>query len=154
MSVTMQASDCHPKLPAVLIPHQLGLSWHLCAIFPSPLAVRGHLSACSRKASFHSLQPWEWEFQAHGLGWADPSHSGFRIPLWGGVLITVVDTFFFLYLDNYGRCVPPPRGDLARRGPGNESRSPPKLCCTERRARSTLLWMALSKLLRHLFLHL
>uniref|UniRef100_A0A4X1UK70 Natural resistance-associated macrophage protein 1 n=1 Tax=Sus scrofa TaxID=9823 RepID=A0A4X1UK70_PIG len=24
------------------------------------------------------------------------------IPLWGGVLITVVDTFFFLYLDNYG----------------------------------------------------
>uniref|UniRef100_A0A8D0R6Z8 Natural resistance-associated macrophage protein 1 n=1 Tax=Sus scrofa TaxID=9823 RepID=A0A8D0R6Z8_PIG len=24
------------------------------------------------------------------------------IPLWGGVLITIVDTFFFLYLDNYG----------------------------------------------------
>ncbi|XP_049624023.1 natural resistance-associated macrophage protein 1 [Suncus etruscus] len=24
------------------------------------------------------------------------------IPLWGGVLITVVDTFFFLFLDNYG----------------------------------------------------
>eukprot|EP00069_Balaena_mysticetus_P021641 bmy_03173T0 len=25
-----------------------------------------------------------------------------RIPLWGGVLITIVDTFFFLFLDNYG----------------------------------------------------
>ncbi|XP_040842445.1 natural resistance-associated macrophage protein 1 [Ochotona curzoniae] len=28
--------------------------------------------------------------------------SAGRIPLWGGVLITVVDTFFFLFLDNYG----------------------------------------------------
>jgi len=26
----------------------------------------------------------------------------FRIPLWGGVLITVVDTFTFLFLDKYG----------------------------------------------------
>ncbi|XP_013375330.1 PREDICTED: natural resistance-associated macrophage protein 1 isoform X5 [Chinchilla lanigera] len=26
-----------------------------------------------------------------------------RIPLWGGVLITIVDTFFFLFLDNYVR---------------------------------------------------
>ncbi|XP_067832901.1 natural resistance-associated macrophage protein 2-like isoform X2 [Heptranchias perlo] len=25
-----------------------------------------------------------------------------RIPLWGGVLITIVDTFFFLFLDKYG----------------------------------------------------
>lgn len=37
-----------------------------------------------------------------GPGWADPVHCGFRIPLWGGVLITIVDTFFFLFLDNYG----------------------------------------------------
>ncbi|XP_054979158.1 natural resistance-associated macrophage protein 1 [Sorex araneus] len=28
--------------------------------------------------------------------------SAGRIPLWGGVLITVVDTLFFLFLDNYG----------------------------------------------------
>nr|XP_056717332.1 natural resistance-associated macrophage protein 1 [Euleptes europaea] len=28
--------------------------------------------------------------------------SSGRIPLWGGVLITVVDTFFFLFLDKYG----------------------------------------------------
>ncbi|XP_075385105.1 natural resistance-associated macrophage protein 1 [Tenrec ecaudatus] len=28
--------------------------------------------------------------------------SAERIPLWGGVLITIVDTFFFLFLDNYG----------------------------------------------------
>uniref|UniRef100_A0A452EZU5 Natural resistance-associated macrophage protein 1 n=1 Tax=Capra hircus TaxID=9925 RepID=A0A452EZU5_CAPHI len=28
--------------------------------------------------------------------------SAGRIPLWGGVLITIVDTFFFLFLDNYG----------------------------------------------------
>nr|XP_051704011.1 natural resistance-associated macrophage protein 1 isoform X4 [Oryctolagus cuniculus] len=28
--------------------------------------------------------------------------SARRIPLWGGVLITIVDTFFFLFLDNYG----------------------------------------------------
>ncbi|XP_058156107.1 natural resistance-associated macrophage protein 1 [Dasypus novemcinctus] len=28
--------------------------------------------------------------------------SAGRIPLWGGVLITIVDTFFFLLLDNYG----------------------------------------------------
>ncbi|KAF3824149.1 hypothetical protein GH733_008434 [Mirounga leonina] len=27
--------------------------------------------------------------------------SAGRIPLWGGVLITIVDTFFFLFLDNY-----------------------------------------------------
>jgi NRAMP (natural resistance-associated macrophage protein)-like metal ion transporter len=26
----------------------------------------------------------------------------YRIPLWGGVLITVVDTFTFLLLDKYG----------------------------------------------------
>lgn len=26
----------------------------------------------------------------------------FRIPIWGGVLITVVDTFTFLFLDKYG----------------------------------------------------
>lgn len=26
-----------------------------------------------------------------------------RIPLWGGVLVTVIDTFFFLFLDKYGR---------------------------------------------------
>lgn len=25
-----------------------------------------------------------------------------RIPLWGGVLITIIDTFFFLFLDKYG----------------------------------------------------
>jgi NRAMP (natural resistance-associated macrophage protein)-like metal ion transporter len=25
-----------------------------------------------------------------------------RIPLWGGVLITIVDTFTFLFLDKYG----------------------------------------------------
>lgn len=25
------------------------------------------------------------------------------IPLWGGVLITIIDTFFFLFLDKYGR---------------------------------------------------
>ncbi|XP_067881094.1 natural resistance-associated macrophage protein 2-like isoform X3 [Heterodontus francisci] len=25
-----------------------------------------------------------------------------RVPLWGGVLITIVDTFFFLFLDKYG----------------------------------------------------
>ncbi|KAK2108481.1 hypothetical protein P7K49_013646 [Saguinus oedipus] len=37
-----------------------------------------------------------------GPAWADPGYSGFRIPLWGGVLITIVDTFFFLFLDNYG----------------------------------------------------
>lgn len=29
--------------------------------------------------------------------------SSGRIPLWGGVLITIVDTFFFLFLDKYGR---------------------------------------------------
>ncbi|XP_037379924.1 natural resistance-associated macrophage protein 1 [Talpa occidentalis] len=28
--------------------------------------------------------------------------SAGRIPLWGGVIITIVDTFFFLFLDNYG----------------------------------------------------
>nr|XP_045003332.1 natural resistance-associated macrophage protein 1 [Jaculus jaculus] len=28
--------------------------------------------------------------------------SAGRIPLWGGVLITIVDTFVFLFLDNYG----------------------------------------------------
>ncbi|XP_007501811.1 natural resistance-associated macrophage protein 1 [Monodelphis domestica] len=28
--------------------------------------------------------------------------SARRIPLWGGVLITIVDTLFFLFLDNYG----------------------------------------------------
>ncbi|XP_078535368.1 natural resistance-associated macrophage protein 1 [Lissotriton helveticus] len=28
--------------------------------------------------------------------------SSGRIPLWGGVLITIVDTVFFLFLDNYG----------------------------------------------------
>ncbi|OWK63210.1 Natural resistance-associated macrophage protein 1 [Lonchura striata] len=28
--------------------------------------------------------------------------SAGRIPLWGGVLITIVDTFFFLFLDKYG----------------------------------------------------
>lgn len=26
-----------------------------------------------------------------------------RIPLWAGVLITITDTFFFLFLDKYGR---------------------------------------------------
>lgn len=26
----------------------------------------------------------------------------FRIPIWGGVLITIVDTFTFLFLDKYG----------------------------------------------------
>lgn len=26
-----------------------------------------------------------------------------RIPLWAGVLITIIDTFFFLFLDKYGR---------------------------------------------------
>lgn len=26
----------------------------------------------------------------------------FRIPIWGGVLITVIDTFTFLFLDKYG----------------------------------------------------
>lgn len=25
-----------------------------------------------------------------------------RIPLWTGVLITIIDTFFFLFLDKYG----------------------------------------------------
>lgn len=25
-----------------------------------------------------------------------------RIPLWGGVLITIADTFVFLFLDKYG----------------------------------------------------
>jgi NRAMP (natural resistance-associated macrophage protein)-like metal ion transporter len=29
------------------------------------------------------------------------SHS-YRIPLWGGVLITILDTFTFLFLDKYG----------------------------------------------------
>ncbi|XP_029690273.1 natural resistance-associated macrophage protein 2 [Takifugu rubripes] len=28
--------------------------------------------------------------------------SSGRIPLWGGVLITIIDTFFFLFLDKYG----------------------------------------------------
>lgn len=28
--------------------------------------------------------------------------SCFRIPIWGGVLITVIDTFTFLFLDKYG----------------------------------------------------
>nr|XP_014341279.1 PREDICTED: natural resistance-associated macrophage protein 2 [Latimeria chalumnae] len=28
--------------------------------------------------------------------------SAGRIPLWGGVLITIIDTFFFLFLDKYG----------------------------------------------------
>uniref|UniRef100_A0A8D0DMA8 Natural resistance-associated macrophage protein 1 n=2 Tax=Salvator merianae TaxID=96440 RepID=A0A8D0DMA8_SALMN len=28
--------------------------------------------------------------------------SAGRIPLWGGILITIVDTFFFLFLDKYG----------------------------------------------------
>ncbi|XP_036961022.1 natural resistance-associated macrophage protein 2-like isoform X1 [Acanthopagrus latus] len=28
--------------------------------------------------------------------------SSNRIPLWGGVLVTVIDTFFFLFLDKYG----------------------------------------------------
>lgn len=37
--------------------------------------------------------------------------SAGRIPLWGGVLITIVDTFFFLFLDNYGGCAPHLRGD-------------------------------------------
>uniref|UniRef100_A0A4W5LNP8 Solute carrier family 11 member 2 n=1 Tax=Hucho hucho TaxID=62062 RepID=A0A4W5LNP8_9TELE len=27
-----------------------------------------------------------------------------RIPLWGGVLITIIDTFVFLFLDKYGEC--------------------------------------------------
>lgn len=26
----------------------------------------------------------------------------FRVPLWGGVLITIIDTFTFLFLDKYG----------------------------------------------------
>lgn len=26
----------------------------------------------------------------------------FRLPLWGGVLITIIDTFTFLFLDKYG----------------------------------------------------
>lgn len=26
----------------------------------------------------------------------------FRIPIWGGVLITIIDTFTFLLLDKYG----------------------------------------------------
>ncbi|NXU51443.1 NRAM1 protein, partial [Turnix velox] len=30
--------------------------------------------------------------------------SAGRIPLWGGVLITIVDTLFFLFLDKYGEC--------------------------------------------------
>jgi hypothetical protein len=45
-----------------------------------------------------------------GSGWADSRHCGFRIPLWGGVLITIVDTFFFLFLDNYGEESPTSQG--------------------------------------------
>ncbi|NXY92820.1 NRAM1 protein, partial [Alcedo cyanopectus] len=30
--------------------------------------------------------------------------SAGRIPLWGGVLITIIDTLFFLFLDKYGEC--------------------------------------------------
>jgi len=26
----------------------------------------------------------------------------YRIPIWGGVLITICDTFIFLFLDKYG----------------------------------------------------
>lgn len=28
--------------------------------------------------------------------------SNFRVPLWGGTLITIADTFTFLFLDKYG----------------------------------------------------
>lgn len=28
-----------------------------------------------------------------------------RIPLWAGVLITITDTFVFLFLDKYGICM-------------------------------------------------
>lgn len=31
-----------------------------------------------------------------------------RIPLWGGVLITITDTFVFLFLDKYGKSRPLP----------------------------------------------
>lgn len=33
-----------------------------------------------------------------------PPRPSCSIPLWGGVLITIVDTFFFLFLDKYGEC--------------------------------------------------
>uniref|UniRef100_H0VLJ9 Natural resistance-associated macrophage protein 1 n=1 Tax=Cavia porcellus TaxID=10141 RepID=H0VLJ9_CAVPO len=39
---------------------------------------------------------------AFGTASAQNRCCAFRIPLWGGVLITIVDTFFFLFLDNYG----------------------------------------------------
>ncbi|KAF5922585.1 hypothetical protein HPG69_017958 [Diceros bicornis minor] len=62
---------------------------------PSPIAGWGHSGPPQSPAlSVGDLDP--------GPGQADPGHSGFRIPLWGGVLITIVDTFFFLFLDNYG----------------------------------------------------
>lgn len=35
------------------------------------------------------------------LGLSGPS-SVHRVPLWAGVLITISDTFFFLFLDKYG----------------------------------------------------
>lgn len=108
----MQAAGLQPELPAVLAPPSLALPsllcdplhlWHTLSL-PSPADVWGHLSPCSREARFQSPALRGWESQTPGPGWADPGHSGFRIPLWGGVLITIVDTFFFLFLDNYGRC--------------------------------------------------
>lgn len=36
-----------------------------------------------------------------------------RVPLWGGVLITIADTFVFLFLDKYGNVSSPPRAGPA-----------------------------------------
>lgn len=57
--------DCSPKLPTTLVRHT---AWPFLVCMchfpvsstlplPSPLAVWGHLSACSQEATFYSLQP-------------------------------------------------------------------------------------------------
>lgn len=37
-----------------------------------------------------------------GVHQLTPALTACRIPLWGGVLITIADTFVFLFLDKYG----------------------------------------------------
>ncbi|KFV74751.1 Natural resistance-associated macrophage protein 1, partial [Struthio camelus australis] len=46
--------------------------------------------------------PLQWPYATTWL--MLPLSPSCSIPLWGGVLITIVDTLFFLFLDKYGEC--------------------------------------------------
>lgn len=49
-------------------------------------------------------QPPPWSHSTEGHASNRPPLPSCSIPLWGGVLITIVDTLFFLFLDKYGGC--------------------------------------------------